>query len=161
MARPDRVAQASRPLDPPTIPSSMPFHPLRLEPGSDLPRALEEVRFDEGRASAFVIAGIGSLTDPTLRFAGEESETRIEGLFELLSLSGTISKDGAHLHMSIADASGRVFGGHVCYGNEVRTTAEVLLAPLSEWTLARDIDSTTGFKELVVRARSKQGNDVA
>ena len=43
------------------------------------------------------------------------------------------------------------WGGHVRYGNIVRTTAEVLLAQLTEWTLAREQDTNTGFNELVIR----------
>lgn len=104
-----------------------------------------------GESSAFVVSGIGSLSNARLRFAGAESETSLEGMFEILCLSGTLTRDGAHLHMALADERGHVVGGHVCYGNMVRTTAEVLLAQLTEWTLARERDANTGFNELVIR----------
>jgi predicted DNA-binding protein with PD1-like motif len=55
--------------------------------------------------------------------------------------------------MSVSDSRGRVFGGHVGYGNTIRTTAEVLLALLQEWSLSREHDAATGFNELVVRHR--------
>ena len=55
--------------------------------------------------------------------------------------------------MAVADASGRVYGGHVGHGNVVRTTAEILLAPLRDWRLTREHDPVTGFAELVVRRR--------
>lgn len=58
---------------------------------------------------------------------------------------------GAHLHMSVADAQGQVTGGHVAYGCSVRTTAEVLLVLLPEWSFTRVLDPHTGFLELVVR----------
>ena len=125
--------------------------PLRLPPGSDLRRALEDAVRGTGHGSAFVVSGIGSLSNPRLRFAGAEAETPLSGAFEILSLAGTITPDGAHLHMSIADREGRVVGGHLGYGNEVRTTAEVLLVLLSGWALSRALDRGTGFKELVVR----------
>jgi hypothetical protein len=48
---------------------------------------------------------------------------------------------------------GRVYGGHVGYGSRVRTTAEVLVAPLPNWSLTREHDATTGFTELLVRRR--------
>ncbi len=48
-------------------------------------------------------------------------------------------------------AQGRVSGGHVSYGCIVRTTAEVLLLLLPEWSFSREPDSATGFAELVVR----------
>lgn len=124
--------------------------PLRLKPGCDLRRALEEAALQEGLTSAFVVSGIGSLTDVTLRMAGAEAATQLTGLFEIVSLSGTISPDGAHLHMAVADSEGRVSGGHVCHGNQVRTTAEVLLASVPGWRLGREVDPVTGFRELTV-----------
>jgi uncharacterized protein len=127
--------------------------PIRLSPGADIRRALERAATDQVKESAFVIAGIGSLVEASLRYAGKATESRIGGPLEILSLSGTLSSSGAHLHMSVSNASGQVFGGHVSYGNVVRTTAEVLLAPLVEWSLTREHDAATGFNELVVRRR--------
>ncbi|MES2889626.1 MAG: PPC domain-containing DNA-binding protein [Pseudomonadota bacterium] len=126
--------------------------PLRLLPGQDLRRALENLAAGEAFHAAFVMAGIGSLVQGQLRYAGESSEATVAGPLEILSLSGTLSRSGAHLHMSVSDALGRVCGGHVCYGNTIRTTAEVLLAPLPGWSLEREYDAATGFNELVVRA---------
>jgi predicted DNA-binding protein with PD1-like motif len=135
----------------------MSCQPLRLAPGSDLRRTLEQAALVKDGGSAFVISGIGSLGTARLRLAGAEAETPLAGPFEILSLSGTLTPDGAHLHMTIADAEGRVLGGHVCYGNEVRTTAEVLLAAPSGWALSRELDPQTGYRELVVR-RSDTGD---
>ncbi|MFO1206274.1 MAG: PPC domain-containing DNA-binding protein [Burkholderiales bacterium] len=129
----------------------MSLRPLRLSPGDDLRRALESV-VAKG-PSGFVVCGIGSLTRARLRLAGAEHETPLEGPFEILSLAGSLSIDGAHLHMAVADASGHVTGGHVCYGNIVRTTAELLLAELGDWELSRVFDERTGYRELVIRSR--------
>lgn len=76
----------------------------------------------------------------------------LSGDLELLTLSGTLSPDGAHLHASVADAQGRVLGGHVLAGCTVRTTAEVVLALLPDWQFSREVDDATGFKELVIRS---------
>jgi predicted DNA-binding protein with PD1-like motif len=124
--------------------------PRRLKPGCDLRRALEASASGDGELAAFVVVGIGSLADATLRLAGADTETRLAGAFEIVCLSGTISRNGAHLHMVVADANGTVCGGHVCYGNTIRTTAEVLLARVPGWDLARAFDAATGFQELVV-----------
>ena len=131
----------------------MSFLPVRLPPGVDLRRALDDLAAAQASASAFVVAGIGSLVEARLRYAGEAAETRIEGPLEILSLSGTLGAGGSHLHMAVSDAAGRVYGGHVGRGNVVRTTAEVLLAPLPDWSLTRAHDPATGFAELVVRRR--------
>jgi predicted DNA-binding protein with PD1-like motif len=85
-----------------------------------------------------------------LRLANEVSEQHLSGPLEIISVSGSISPEGAHLHMSVADAQGRVIGGHVCKGCEVRTTAELLVAELPGYRLSREHDPATGFKELVV-----------
>lgn len=124
--------------------------PLRIPPGADLRRALEAAQGD----SAFVVAGIGSLRELALRFAGSASAQPRTGAFELLTLSGSLGATGAHLHASVADSDCRVVGGHVAYGCIVRTTAEVLLMPLPEWALERELDAATGYPELVVRPRA-------
>ncbi len=131
----------------------LPLVPIRLTPGSDILRALSKAAVEHADGSAYVVAGIGSLQGATLRFAGEAKETKLAGPLEILSLSGTLSPSGAHLHMSVSDAAGRVWGGHVGEGNGVRTTAEVLLAPLTGWALSREHDAATGYGELVVRRK--------
>jgi uncharacterized protein len=127
--------------------------PLRLQPGDDLRRALEAAVAAEGLTAAFVVAGIGSLRPAQLRLAGAETLLAIDGDVELLSLSGSVAAGGSHLHLSVADAQGRVLGGHAGYGCTVRTTAEVLLALLPAWQFTREADAATGYAELVVRPR--------
>jgi uncharacterized protein len=119
---------------------------LRLSPGDDLRGALEALA-----KTGFVVAGIGSLSHAQLRFAGHPGPTRIEGPLEILTLSGSLTPAGAHLHASLSDASGRVLGGHVCAGCEVLTTAELLVAPLPAGSLSRAFDPATGYAELVIR----------
>jgi predicted DNA-binding protein with PD1-like motif len=129
----------------------MQTHPLRLQPGQDLRAALDAVLRDSGVPAAFVVAGIGSLSATQLRFAGASEPATIDGDVEILSLSGSLSPDGSHLHMSVSDAQGRVFGGHVASGCIVRTTAEVLVAMLPDHAFSREMDPVSGFAELVVR----------
>lgn len=125
--------------------------PVRLGPGADLRLALEAAAASEGLGSAFVIAGIGSLSHVRLRTAGEPDFVALAGRWEILTLSGSLTTVGAHLHIAIADAAGQVLGGHLGHGSTVNTTAEVLLAPLAGWTLTREHDATIGHDELVVR----------
>lgn len=126
--------------------------PLRLLPGQDLRAALEAALAEQGAGAAFVLQGIGSLSVAQLRLAGAEQATELRGDLEILTLAGSLAPDGAHLHMAIADAQGRVLGGHVAAGCIVRTTAEVLLAVLPDHQFSRELDSAgSGFRELVVR----------
>lgn len=129
----------------------MQAHPLRLSPGDDLRITLQDTLRHLGLHAAFVLQGIGSLSVAQLRFAGADDATELRDDLEILTLAGSISPDGAHLHMSVADPRGQVFGGHVAAGCMVRTTAELLLALLPEHRFAREPDSGTGFLELVIR----------
>lgn len=122
--------------------------PLRLLPGDDLRAALQRVLQAQGCEAAFVLSGIGSLSQTRLRLAGAEDFLAIDGEVEILTLAGSLSPDGVHLHMSVADATGRVVGGHVMAGCTVRTTAEVLLALLPGWQFTREHDVATGYAEL-------------
>ncbi|MET0936916.1 MAG: PPC domain-containing DNA-binding protein [Luteibacter sp.] len=128
--------------------------PVRLRPGDDLRRSLESVVAAEGAAAAFVLSAIGSLGPASIRLAGAQEVRTIEADTELLTLAGSISAGGSHLHMSVSDPQGRVTGGHVGYGCVVRTTAEVLLVLLPEWHFTREFDPATGWAELVVRRHS-------
>ena len=128
--------------------------PLRLNPGADLRAALSTALSAFHGEAAFVVAGVGSLCEARLRFAGREELQCLVGDLELLTLSGTLGAGGPHLHASLSDAEGRVFGGHVAPGCIVRTTAEVLLAVLDEATFAREPDPATGYAELVIRQRA-------
>jgi len=125
--------------------------PLRLHPDVDLRRALEASVDPRTHGAAFVMTGIGSLSQARLRLAGKAQPEALVGNLEILTLAGSISSDGAHLHMSVADEKGHVTGGHVGYGCMVRTTAEVLLVLLPEWSFTREHDPMTGFAELVIR----------
>ncbi len=128
--------------------------PVRLNPGDDLRRALEGLVQGTDQPAAFVLSGIGSLINARLRFAGEPDEATIHGPLEIISIAGSLTAEGAHLHMSVSDSMGRVSGGHVGYGNIVRTTVEALLVQLPAWSLSREPDAATGYKELFIIPRS-------
>lgn len=124
--------------------------PLRLHAGDDLRKSLEAMVPHGQPAGYFVLAGIGSLANPILRLAGAEGPTVFQGEYEITSLSGTVTSNGAHLHCVVSDSKGRVFGGHVVPGNLIRTTAEVLLVQVEGWHLTRAPDPSTGYSELIV-----------
>lgn len=131
--------------------------PLRLKPGDDLRAALIAAAHKRGAGAAFVLAGIGSLSDARLRLAAADGATVVPGPSEILTLSGSLGVDHAHLHMSVSDAQGRVWGGHLLPGCCVRTTAEVLIAWLSDWRFTRELDAASGYPELVVRRAGPGG----
>ena len=68
-----------------------------------------------------------------------------------MSLVGTLSMNGGHLHVSLADGRGCVTGGHVMGDLIVLTTAEVVLGSCPKLEFSRQADDRTGYRELVVK----------
>ncbi|HWK85062.1 MAG TPA: PPC domain-containing DNA-binding protein [Caldimonas sp.] len=128
--------------------------PIRLSPGEDLRRALEAAIAGSGCGAGFVLSGIGSLTEARLRFAGADETQLLDADLEILTLAGSVSANGSHLHATLATPDGRVVGGHLGYGCIVRTTAEVLVALLDAWDFSREHDAATGYDELAIRRRA-------
>lgn len=85
----------------------MTVHIERLRPGEDLRRSLEHWAKRQDLGAAFVLSAVGSLSPAMLRLAGRDTPTVIDGDSELLTLSGTISAHGVHLHMSVASSRRR------------------------------------------------------
>jgi predicted DNA-binding protein with PD1-like motif len=121
--------------------------PLRLQPDDDLRRSLESWMGEQQAQAGCVISAVGSLSVAQLRLAGANEATATHGELEILSLSGTLSPDGAHLHIAVADSRGAVIGGHLCVGSLVRTTAELVIGLLPEWRFRRELDPVTGYAQ--------------
>ena len=85
--------------------------PLGVLPDMDLRKALESAVAARRCHAAFVVSGIGSLRPACLRLAGRAETDTLDADVEILTLAGTVSSDGSHLHASVANAEGRVFGG--------------------------------------------------
>jgi uncharacterized protein len=100
--------------------------------------------------AAYVATCAGSLRQAAIRFADQKETTTLTGPFEIVSLAGTLSPDGPHLHITVADATGRTYGGHLGAGSIVYTTAEVVVAEIAGTRFRREVDPATSYKELVV-----------
>ena len=129
----------------------MKSHALRLMPGQDLKKELNAYTKRENLRAAFVVSCCGSLKILKMRLADSNSTFEKLEKFEILSLQGTLSPDGAHLHISVADKEGKTWGGHLLDGCEIYTTAEILIAELPGHQFTRAKDSQTGFAELVIK----------
>ena len=135
----------------PAVPSSsLKTYALRLRPGDDLRQQLQAFTQAHGIKAGAVVTCVGSLTVATLRLANQEGPTEYRGHFEIVSLVGTLSTAGSHLHLAVADSTGRTIGGHLLDGCRIYTTAELVLGELSELEFRRETDPTFGYKELTV-----------
>lgn len=98
---------------------------------------------------------VGALENAKLRMAGATPGNQVirnfEGPLEIVSGTGTISGDGCHIHISVSDAEGKVFGGHLKEGCVVGVTVEVVVGIFEDVKYSRTQDNTTGFKELDVQ----------
>ncbi|WP_345222165.1 PPC domain-containing DNA-binding protein [Hymenobacter koreensis] len=139
---------------PRAIPSAMRTYALRLRPGDDLRQCLLRFAQDERIKAGALLTCVGSLTQVTLRLANQEGPTIYRGHFEIVSLVGTLAESGSHVHLSVADSTGRTFGGHLLDGNLVYTTAELVIGVLEDVEFRREPDPTFGYNELVVYPRA-------
>ena len=102
-------------------------HVFRLRPGNDLKKEIETFVKEKEILAGWIGCGVGSLTNYTIRFANQREGTKVKGHFEIVSLMGTVSVDGCHIHISISDERGQTIGGHLLEGNVVYTTAEIVI----------------------------------
>ncbi|MFN6354169.1 MAG: PCC domain-containing protein [Cyanobacteriota bacterium] len=100
--------------------------PLQLAPGSDLRRSLEEFAATRG-ASGFVLGVVGDLSMAAFQCPGQPQPTFIRGDLEIITLNGTFSPEGVHLHLSLSDGNCQVWGGHLELGTQVRKGAHLLM----------------------------------
>lgn len=122
-------------------------HPFRLKPGADVKKEIEAYAKAHDIRAGWVATCVGSLTQYTLRFANQPQGTTGEGHFEILSLTGTVSVNGLHLHISLGDHTGQTLGGHLLHGNIVYTTAEIILQEDDAFVFIREKDGTTPWEE--------------
>jgi predicted DNA-binding protein with PD1-like motif len=135
------------------IPSSMSVRALRLGPGADLRKALSRFARENRLRAGVVLTCVGSLSRVVLRLADQPEGTTFEGKREIVSLVGTLSPDGDHLHLAVSDSTGRTVGGHLLDGSIVYTTAEIAVGEIDGLAFARVKDPVTTYDELAVRKR--------
>jgi len=127
--------------------------PHRFLPGQDLKKSCFQFFKDQNNSAfggAAIVSAVGSLSQAHLRLANAKATVELMGPFEIVALSGTLSLDGVHLHIALADQEGRVIGGHLMDHCIIHTTAEIVFMFLSEHKFSRELDLRTGFKELKV-----------
>ena len=135
--------------------SSSQFYSLRLQPGAELIEQLRQFLQVNHIKAGWIASVVGSLSSVSLRYAGCEWTSLIEGKFEVIALGGTLDSQFEHLHMSVADETGRVIAGHVMSGNIVRTTLELIIGELCDVEFSRQHCVLSGYDELVIT--SKEG----
>lgn len=126
------------------------YHCFRLKKGADLKKAIENYAI-ENHISGIILCCVGCLNVLKIRLADGVSILEKEGQFEIVSITGTLSKDGVHIHISVSDETSNTIGGHLKDGCIVNTTAEICLLEIEQIEFKREYDSETGYDELVIK----------
>lgn len=128
----------------------MDYFVLRLKRGSDLKQSIVQYCIDNDIHSGAIVSAVGSVQEVNIRKAdGINTYFEVKN-YEVVSLSGTISEDGPHLHISLSDVNLKVIGGHLMDGTIVNTTMELVIMKFNKYRLSRSFDEETGYKELEV-----------
>jgi predicted DNA-binding protein with PD1-like motif len=123
---------------------------FRLKSGQDLFDSIEAFVKEKHIQAGCVLSGVGSLTHATIRLANREFSSEFHGHFEIVSMTGTVSIHGSHLHISISDEDGKTIGGHFESGCSIYTTAEIVLAVFNDIVYKREFAEDSGYDELTV-----------
>ncbi len=128
---------------------------FRLKPGEDLKEGIEKQARANNIHAGWIATCAGSLTDYMLRFANMPEGSSGNGHFEIVSLAGTVSINGSHLHLSISDSTGKTLGGHLMQGCKIYTTAEIVIQATDKYEFTREKDGSTPWEELQVKEKKK------
>lgn len=133
-----------------TVMNKLTAHAFRLKPGQDLKSEIQNfVNINQIKAG-WISTCVGSLTNYQIRFANQPAGTIDKGHFEIVGLTGTVSTNGSHLHISLSDSIGKTIGGHLMEGCTIYTTAEIVILSSNEFTFKRQKDGTTPWEELQI-----------
>jgi len=123
----------------------------RLLPGDDVYDKIHQICISNHLEAGFVVCAVGSLKHLRMRLADSITIIDIEANYELLNMSGTLSEQGIHLHITVADEQGHVLGGHLLPGCQVKTTMELIINRIADVKFEREFDQITGYRELVIK----------
>lgn len=125
-------------------------HAFRLARGNDLKKSIEKYVVDNNIKAGVILSGVGCLYQAIIRDASGVNCKTLNKDVEIVSMTGTLSVDGCHLHISVSDEDLATYGGHLKDGCLVNTTAEIVLLELDSYVFERIPDEITGYKELNV-----------
>ena len=126
----------------------------RLKDGQDLKKEIIKIMTEDSIKAGVVVSLVGGLTKAVVRvpvLGDKDKAVKIyEKSFEIVSVTGTLGSNDMHVHISISDVEGNVFGGHLKDGCIVRGTMEVVILVFDDVEYKRVFDEETGYDELSV-----------
>ena len=120
---------------------------FRLRRGDDL--KVEIINHCKDVDTAVILSAVGCVKHVKIRLAKAVDYLEKDDDYEIISLTGTVSKGKAHLHIGLSDDAGNCIGGHLLEGTIINTTCELVLGVLEEYESKREFDEETGYDEIV------------
>ena len=69
-------------------------------------------------------------------------------------MTGTVSTNVSHIHISISDCEGVTIGGHLVSGCKIYTTSEIVIAEFDDLVYKRELlENDSGYEELVINKK--------
>ena len=116
---------------------------FRLKHGDDIKRSIENYCLENGINTGIILSAVGCIYHAKIRLAKAIDIMDVEDDFEVLSLNGTISFGRSHLHITLSNDKGEVFGGHLNRA-VVSVTCEMVIN-IIDGTVDRYFDEETGL----------------
>src|SRR3990167_10413751 len=117
----------------------------RLKPGQDLREEIENLVKEHDIKAGVVISLVGGLKSANLRMGDGKTVMSWDEPLEIVSGTGTLSRDGCHIHMSASKLDGSAIGGHLKESCVVKETVEVVLLVFDDVEYVRKPDKETGY----------------
>lgn len=128
----------------------MKHHVFRLRRGADLLESIKRYASENGIDAAVILSCVGCLSAARLRDASGVNIQNIEDHMEIVSVTGTVSRQRTHLHIALSKQDLSTIGGHLAPGCIVNTTAEIVLLEIPGMHFSKEFDPETGYNELKI-----------
>lgn len=128
-------------------------HAFRLVRGDDLKKEIISYCQKENIEAGVIICAVGCVRHLHIRLAEAKDYIDNEDFYEIVSITGTVSKDDVHIHLSVSDKTGKTIGGHLKDGTIVDTTCEVVIYELKDYIFGRELDALTGYDEISIQKK--------
>ena len=127
---------------------------FRLKKGQDLKKEIVEFCKKLNIEAGIIKCGVGCVYEAKFRLADGKSIMHKKDNYEIVSLIGTVSMNGCHIHIALSGLDGLTIGGHLVEGTLVNTTVEICIEALDNYVFNREFDEDTGYKELVIKMKN-------
>lgn len=126
-------------------------HAFRLTRDSDLKKEIISYCKKHDIKAGVITSAVGCIKHLHIRLAEAKNYIDKEENYEIVSITGTVSKDDVHIHIAVADNTGKTIGGHLKDGTIIDTTCEVVIYELKDYAFDREFDEATGYDEISIK----------